>query len=103
MEDGRQFGLSQVCRCRHLAKMCPAIRCDRCGKAGHMARECTRGGGNLKCYDCGEPGHVSRDCPTYDLISPQLLISTLPFSALQYSSRPGFLPLPCPLHKRSMM
>ena len=47
---------------RHLAKACPAIRCDRCGRAGHMARECSKGG-NMRCYECGENGHVSRDCP----------------------------------------
>ena len=49
-------------RDRHLAKACPAIRCDRCGRAGHMARECTKGG-NMRCYECGENGHISRDCP----------------------------------------
>jgi hypothetical protein len=47
---------------RHLAKACPAIRCDRCGRAGHMARECTKGG-SLRCYECGENGHISKDCP----------------------------------------
>ncbi len=45
-----------------MAKACPAIRCDRCGRPGHMARECTKGG-NMRCYECGENGHISRDCP----------------------------------------
>ena len=31
--------------------------CDRCGKPGHMGRDCKN------CYKCGQPGHSQWKCP----------------------------------------
>ncbi|KAJ9546788.1 LOW QUALITY PROTEIN: hypothetical protein OSB04_019331 [Centaurea solstitialis] len=37
------------------------ISCSKCGKQGHMARDCSIRG--LLCFECKEPGHFMRDCP----------------------------------------
>ena len=80
---------------RHLAKACPAIRCDRCGRAGHMARECTKGG-NMRCYECGENGHISRDCPVYAPAPPASLPATLCCLPPVQACRLADIPPPCP-------
>ena len=47
--------------------------CFKCGEAGHMSRECPKGGlgggrggssggGRGGCYNCGQSGHMSREC-----------------------------------------
>nr|BAB13307.1 vasa-related protein CnVAS1 [Hydra vulgaris] len=40
--------------------------CHKCGKEGHMSRECPDGGGGgggRACFKCKQEGHMSRDCP----------------------------------------
>ncbi|CAG9466021.1 unnamed protein product [Pedinophyceae sp. YPF-701] len=57
-----------------------SFRCHRCGRAGHMARDCSEKASirpcylcaqvghnaqacpNLPCFRCGRPGHMARDC-----------------------------------------
>ncbi|KAI3702719.1 hypothetical protein L6452_28470 [Arctium lappa] len=34
--------------------------CFKCGKVGHMARDCQR---SRTCYQCGSPNHIKTDCP----------------------------------------
>ncbi|GJT29415.1 putative reverse transcriptase domain-containing protein [Tanacetum coccineum] len=49
---------------------CP-IKCNKCGKIGHKARECwskvVATGANTQpivtCYGCGEKGHIKANCP----------------------------------------
>ena len=37
------------------------VRCLRCGRAGHMKRECAWANGT--CFGCGQVGHLLRGCP----------------------------------------
>jgi hypothetical protein len=34
-----------------------STKCYRCGRSGHVARNC------YKCYRCGQAGHLQRNCP----------------------------------------
>jgi hypothetical protein len=38
------------------------IKCARCGKIGHMAKDCRRPD-QRTCYKCNQRGHIARDCP----------------------------------------
>lgn len=40
-----------------------AITCWRCGKRGHMSRDCTSGVSCKPCYLCAQYGHEAKDCP----------------------------------------
>lgn len=40
-----------------------AVSCWRCGKRGHLARECPRGINERPCHLCAQYGHESRSCP----------------------------------------
>lgn len=37
----------------------PEVKCFKCTKMGHMAKDCTA---ELLCYSCNGTGHISRDC-----------------------------------------
>ncbi|KAD3338077.1 hypothetical protein E3N88_33598 [Mikania micrantha] len=55
----------------HHNGQCERYRCRKCGRNGHMAKECRRKPVDSKdnqniikgCYKCGKPGHWRRDCP----------------------------------------
>nr|GEW49749.1 putative reverse transcriptase domain-containing protein [Tanacetum cinerariifolium] len=57
------------CGMQHYGN-CP-IKCNKCGKIGHKARDClskvVATGANVQlimtCYGCGEKGHIKTNCP----------------------------------------
>ncbi|KAD6119300.1 hypothetical protein E3N88_10571 [Mikania micrantha] len=64
------------CNLHHVLGQCGSIRCQRCGKGGHLTKDC-RGELLTKtpqpqqqqleapkgCFECGKPGHIKKDCP----------------------------------------
>ena len=39
-----------------------ASKCHRCGKAGHMQKECPTDMTRVKCFRCGQSGHIGSNC-----------------------------------------
>ena len=37
-------------------------KCHRCGKAGHMQKECLTDMSQVKCFRCGQAGHIGSNC-----------------------------------------
>ena len=37
-------------------------KCHRCGKAGHMQKECPTDMSQVKCFRCGQAGHIGFNC-----------------------------------------
>ncbi|KAJ9564187.1 hypothetical protein OSB04_000153 [Centaurea solstitialis] len=54
------------CRSKHHGpcrreQLSDPTSCSKCGKRGHMARDCSIRG--LVCFECKESGHFMRECP----------------------------------------
>ena len=45
------------------------MKCHRCGKPGHLARDC-RQPDTRTCYKCGQTGHIAKDCPNGNTRAP---------------------------------
>ena len=37
-------------------------KCNKCGKAGHYAKECPTDMTKVKCFKCGQDGHIGANC-----------------------------------------
>ena len=37
-------------------------KCNKCGRAGHCARDCQTDMSTVKCFKCGEKGHIGANC-----------------------------------------
>ena len=54
-----QFGVtSATSRFNYL--YLTSVRCYKCNKPGHFARDCKMEG--ERCYNCNKIGHIARDC-----------------------------------------
>ncbi|KAI3747349.1 hypothetical protein L6452_09803 [Arctium lappa] len=54
-------GLTVIPRCSNRQSLTIGREgCYKCGKTGHMARDCR---GSRSCYQCGSPDHIRTDCP----------------------------------------
>ena len=38
------------------------VKCRRCGKTGHMQKDCSTNMGRVKCFKCGQSGHIGANC-----------------------------------------
>ncbi|KAD5317690.1 hypothetical protein E3N88_17636 [Mikania micrantha] len=73
-----KYPLCNRCSYHHLGQ-CERYRCLKCGRHGHMAKDCrsrfptnnsnpnhnqnNNQNTSRGCYECGKPGHMRRDCP----------------------------------------
>ncbi|KAD4586096.1 hypothetical protein E3N88_23697 [Mikania micrantha] len=73
-----KYPLCNRCSYHHFGQ-CERYRCLKCGRHGHMAKDCRSKFPNNNnnhnqnqnnnqntsrgCYECGKPGHMRRDCP----------------------------------------
>lgn len=49
----------------HMAKDCTAeLLCYSCNGVGHISRDCTDSTNGPKCYNCQNIGHMAKDCPS---------------------------------------
>lgn len=57
----------------HMSRECPQqqqsndfadITCHSCNKNGHKSRNCPEKFADVSCYNCGQKGHFSKECPT---------------------------------------
>ena len=40
-----------------------SAKCLRCGKTGHVERDCKTDLSRVECFRCGEKGHIGSRCP----------------------------------------
>ena len=38
------------------------VKCRKCGKTGHMQKDCNTNMGRVKCFKCGQSGHIGANC-----------------------------------------
>ena len=38
------------------------VKCRKCGKTGHMQKDCTTNMGRVKCFKCGQSGRIGANC-----------------------------------------
>jgi hypothetical protein len=60
-DQGHQHPQGKPSQFRHPNR--PPVTCWRCGKPGHMSRECRTQPDTRSCFGCGQRGHIARECP----------------------------------------
>ena len=39
-----------------------SVKCNKCGRSGHMKKDCRTNMGRVKCFKCGQSGHIGANC-----------------------------------------
>eukprot|EP00775_Hariotina_reticulata_P011818 gene11818-11962_t len=67
------------------------VACWRCGKRGHLAKDCTLAAAKPCCY-CAQYGHEPRECPHSECVQPDQLVHKAPRSAVEAAPGQALLP-----------
>ena len=62
-------------------------KCNKCGKAGHFARECVTDMTKVKCFKCGHEGHIGANCKSAAKAKAQPLAKPKPKAQSKGSPR----------------